>query len=229
MLRLRTQILSPDARIALVATNYGELLNTTAGVDDAWGKEYFSRVIGPTLLRYEKSSTVTPNQTKTQPTKPNEEKKETDLSDLSMEELLLETEELLRMLDSGFYTNADDLPVSTETIKPVAMFDHFPKLPSRADGISQPLQSAIIILLQIVFSSVGHVQRASSKFVALKLMHRIALFSSDDIRLQRIIPFVTSLLNDSEPIVRASGISVLASVLSGKSYYLKHSSPTQNY
>ena len=229
MLRLRTQILSPDARIALVATNYGELLNTTAGVDDAWGKEYFSRVIGPTLLRYEKSSSVTPNQTKTQPTKPNEEKKETDLSDLSMEELLLETEELLRMLDSGFYTNADDLPVSTETIKPVAMFDHFPKLPSRADGISQPLQSAIIILLQIVFSSVGHVQRASSKFVALKLMHRIALFSSDDIRLQRIIPFVTSLLNDSEPIVRASGISVLASVLSGKSYYLKHSSPTQNY
>ena len=229
MLRLRTQILSPDARIALVATNYGELLNTTAGVDDAWGKEYFSRVIGPTLLRYEKSSSVTPNQTKTQPTKPNEEKKETDLSDLSMEELLLETEELLRMLDSGFYTNADDLPVSTETIKPVAMFDHFPKLPSRADGISQPLQSAIIILLQIVFSSVGHVQRTSSKFVALKLMHRIALFSSDDIRLQRIIPFVTSLLNDSEPIVRASGISVLASVLSGKSYYVKLSSPTQNF
>ena len=229
MLRLRTQILSPDARIALVATNYGELLNTTAGVDDAWGKEYFSRVIGPTLLRYEKSSTVTPNQTKTQPTKPNEEKKETDLSDLSMEELLLETEELLRRFDTGFYNNADDLSVPTETIKPVAMFDHFPKLPSRADGISQPLQSAIIILLQIVFSSVGHVQRASSKFVALKLMHRIALFSSDDIRLQRIIPFVTSLLNDSEPIVRASGISVLASVLSGKSYYLKHSSPTQNY
>ena len=51
-------------------------------------------------------------------------------------------------------------------------------------------------------------------FYLLKV-HRIALFSSDDIRLQRIVPFVTSLLHDSEPIVRASGISVLASVLSG--------------
>jgi phosphoinositide-3-kinase regulatory subunit 4 len=191
------------------------------GVDDAWGKEYFSRVIGPTLLRYKNSSSVTPNQAKAQPTKPAEEKKETDLSDLSMEELLIETEDLLRQLDSGFYTNADNSSTQTETIKPVAMFDHFPKLSCRIDGSSQPSQSAIIILLQIVFSSVGHVQRASSKFVALKLMHRIALFSSDDIRLQRIIPFVISLLNDSEPIVRASGISVLASVLSGKSFYLK--------
>lgn len=226
MLRLRTQILSPDARIALVATNYGELLNTTAGVDDAWGAEYFSRVIGPTLHRYEKSSSATPNQTKAQSTKPSEEKKEMDISELSMEELLFETEELLRQLDSGFYTNADDSSMPKDTIK--AMVDHFPKLPSRNDGSSHPSQSAIIILLQIVFSSVGHVQRASSKFVALKLMHRIALFSSDDIRLQRIIPFVTSLLNDSEPIVRASGISVLSSVLSGKSYYIKLSSSTQN-
>jgi len=226
MLRLRTQILSPDARIAMVAMNYGELLNTTVGVDDAWGKEYFSRVIGPTLLRYKNSSSVTPNQAKAQPTMPAEEKKETDLSDLSMEELLIETEDLLRQLDSGFYTNADNSSTQTETIKPVAMFDHFPKLSFRIDGSSQPSQSAIIIPLQIVFSSVGHVQRASSKFVALKLMHRIALFSSDDIRLQRIIPFVISLLNDSEPIVRASGISVLASVLSGKSYYLKLSMST---
>ena len=50
----------------------------------------------------------------------------------------------------------------------------------------------------------------------LVVVHRIAIYSSDEIRLQRIVPFVTSLLNDSEPIVRASGISVLASALSGE-------------
>ena len=47
-------------------------------------------------------------------------------------------------------------------------------------------------------------------------VHRIAMFTSDEIRLQRIVPFVTSLLQDSEPIVRASGINVLSSVLSSK-------------
>jgi len=47
-------------------------------------------------------------------------------------------------------------------------------------------------------------------------VHRIALVSTDEIRLQRIVPFVTSLLQDSESIIRASGISVLASVLSGE-------------
>jgi phosphoinositide-3-kinase regulatory subunit 4 len=217
MLRLRTRILSPDARIALVAMKYGEILRATVGVDDDWGSAYFSRLIGPTLRRCADSTSADVDRPKTEP-KSSEETKRIDLSDLSMNELLLETEDLLRQIDSGaFDFNADNPSDLTDTTPPVvAMVDHFPKSSSRADWQSQPppSQSSIIILLQVVFSSVGHVQRASSKFVALKLMHRIAIFSSDEIRLQRIVPFVTSLLNDSEPIVRASGISVLASVLS---------------
>ena len=90
-----------------------------------------------------------------------------------MDELLLETEDLLRQLDSGaFDPNADNpSDPTTTTATVVAMFDHFPKSSSRADWQSQPppSQYSIIILLQVVFSSVGHVQRASSKFVALKL------------------------------------------------------------
>jgi hypothetical protein len=172
MLRLRTRILSPDARIALVAMKYGEILRATVGVDDDWGSAYFSRLIGPTLRRCADSSSAEVDQTNTKP-KSSEETKRKDLSDLSMDELLLETEDLLRQLDSGaFDPNADNPSDPTNTTATVvAMFDHFPKSSSRADWQSQPSpsQSSIIILLQVVFSSVGHVQRASSKFVALKL------------------------------------------------------------
>jgi len=223
MLRLRTQILSPDARIALVACNYGDILKATVGLDDEWGVAFFSRVLGPTLRCFEnpplkaddvKSGLIARNEKK-----PDEVKdSRTDLSNFSLDELLLETEDLLRQLDSvGFASNVEYTPdeADLKLPKPLAVFDHYPKPPSEGILSPQPFpaQSSIIILLQVVFSSVGHVQRASSKFVALKMMHRIAMFSSDEIRLQRIVPFVTSLLQDPEPIMRASGISVLTSVL----------------
>jgi phosphoinositide-3-kinase regulatory subunit 4 len=253
MLRLRTHILSPDARIALVAMRYGEILMATVGENDDWGSAYFSRVIGPTLRRYVTSPAVIHRSER----RSSGETKRRDLSSLSMDELLLETENLLSQLDSGVF-NTEDSPEKTNNISPVAMTDRIPKSSYGADWQSKPSpsQESIIILLQVVFSSVGHVQHASSKFVALKLskccsikmihsirhslimpsyihlfnlVHRVAIFSSDEIRLQRIVPVVTLLLNDPEPIVRASGISVLASVLSGERIFLKLKSNTQDY
>ncbi|KAL7528126.1 hypothetical protein ACHAXR_005254, partial [Thalassiosira sp. AJA248-18] len=216
MLRLRSQILSPDARMALMASNYSEILKATVGVDDEWGSAYFSRLLGPTLRRF------ATDENKSEPISTKEEKQkegQKDISNSPLDELLKETEDLLRHLDSGVFvpnigSSPDQIDISLP--KPLQTFDHFPKSSSGANSLLQPSpsQSSLIILLQVVFSSMAHVQRASSKFVALKMMHRIALFSSDEIRLQRIVPFVTSLLQDAEPIVRASGISVLASVLS---------------
>jgi phosphoinositide-3-kinase regulatory subunit 4 len=172
-----------------------------------------------------------------------EKLKQKNITNISLDELLLETENFLRQLDSGaFVSNISDHRSEPILPKTLSMFDHFPKLSSGSNRLPSPSQSSIIILLQVVFSAVGHVQRPSSKFVALILsklsnvllnlclsdefelkvllfpsqVHRIALVSTDEIRLQRIVPFVTSLLQDSESIIRASGISVLASVLSGK-------------
>mmetsp|Transcript_11787 Transcript_11787/g.25449 ORF Transcript_11787/g.25449 Transcript_11787/m.25449 type:complete len:1357 (+) Transcript_11787:1-4071(+) len=224
MLRLRSQILSPEARIALVALNYGDILKATVGVNDEWGVAYFSRVLGPTLRRFENSSLQADDAKSGKfAVKGKKEavpkKNQNDPANFSLDELLAETEDLLRQLDSGvFLSNIENSPDQTDFAlpKPLSVFDQFHQSIPNANLVSQPspTQSSIIILLQVVFSSVGHVQRASSKFVALKMMHRIALFSSDEIRLQRIVPFVTSLLQDSEPIVRASGISVLTTVLS---------------
>ncbi|KAL9181694.1 hypothetical protein ACHAXT_012037 [Thalassiosira profunda] len=218
MLRLRTQILSPDARIALVACNYGGILKATVGVDDEWGAAYFARALGPSLRQFEDPVAAKDAPKSEKASKVGKSNAKSDLSHFSLDELLAETESLLSQLDSGVLAaNAESSSDQTEVALPksLSMFEK-PKGSdvNRAASQASPSQSAIIILLQVVFSSVGHVQRASSKFVALKLMHRIALFTSDEIRLQRIVPFVTSLLQDPESIVRASGISVLASVLS---------------
>ena len=219
MLRLRTQILSPDARMALVACKYGDILKDTVGVDDKWGNAYFSRLLGPTLRQYENSSASDSDKAKpgSVSAKDNEQQagSRPGLSTFSLDKLLQETENLLSQLDSGAFTSITGKSQDTTELslpKPLHAFEHIPKPPLGSQP--SPSQSSIIILLQVVFSSMEHVQRASSKFVALQMMHRISMFSSDDIRLQRIVPFVTSLLQDSEPIVRASGITVLASVLS---------------
>jgi len=182
-------------------------LKATVGVEDVWGDKYFSRVLGPTLRRIEGMTSPSLPTSKG----PSTTSAELDIGTFSLDKLLMETEMLLRQLDSGVdtvKTNSKDSQTSS-VAKVLKLADNFTQCTRQP---SAP-HSSIIVLLQVVFSTVRHVQRASSKFVALQLMHRIALFSSDEIRLQRIVPLVTSLLQDSEPIVRSSSISVLASVL----------------
>lgn len=173
MLRLRSQILSPDARIALVAINYGEILKATVGVDDEWGVAYFSRVIGPTLRRHLDGDPPFALKEKARPSE--NVVKQKNVNNISLDELLMETEDFLRQLDSGLLvSNLNDLsnhqnePILPKTL---SMFDHFPQSSSDSKWPSppSPSQTSIIILLQVVFSSVGHVQRPSSKFVALIL------------------------------------------------------------
>jgi phosphoinositide-3-kinase regulatory subunit 4 len=220
VLRLRTEIQSPDVRIALVACSYSDIVKATIGLDDEWGAAYFSRILGPTIQRFEGSPASSSKSDQ------NENKSKASnnhfggLCNLTLDELLSETESLMKQLDSGMFDpkNLNALPQHDNlspilSSKPTCLLDNTSKFADESLQ-STPSQASIIVILQVILSSVRHVRRTSSKFVALKLMHRIALFSSDEIRLQRIVPIVTSLLQDSEPIVRALGISVLTSVLS---------------
>ena len=218
MLRFRTEIQSPDVRISLVASHYSSIMKATVGVEDEWGSAYFSRILGPSMCGYEsvsKSNSETKSDRskqatsgKAQPDSP---------TNLTLNELLAETEDLLRQLDSGSFdpqafTQKDVLSPMPNPNLPCILKDS-----AKINGSSPPTnpsQASLIIILQVVFSSVRHVRRTSSKFIALKLMHRMALYSSDEIRLERIVPFITSLLQDSEAIIRALAISILTSVLS---------------
>ncbi|EJK60764.1 hypothetical protein THAOC_18830 [Thalassiosira oceanica] len=53
LLRLRTEVHGPDARIALVACHYGRIMGEAAGVHDGEGVAQFRRLVGPELLGHE--------------------------------------------------------------------------------------------------------------------------------------------------------------------------------
>ena len=216
MLRLRTEIHSPDVRICLVACNYSSIMKATVGVEDEWGTAYFSRILGPTMCRYE-STSASNNAIESDGSKQatSVKAKSDSLANLTLNELLAETEDLLRQLDSGSYD--PQAFTQNEDLSPTPNLPCILKDSAKINGVASPANpshASLIIILQVVFSSVRHVRRTSSKFIALKLMHRIALYSSDEIRLERIVPFITSLLLDSEAIIRALAITILTSVLS---------------
>ena len=217
MIRLRTEIQSPDVRIALVACNYSSILNATVGVVDEWGASFFSRLLGPTMRRYEGFSArhnIQQHNESSQRKSDTIQKGSGSLATLDLNELLAETEDLLRKLDYGGLRaiKQNDVSLQESILKPIHLIEHGAELLSSSSP-STPSQASLIIFLQVVFSSIRHVRRTSSKMIALKVIHRIALFSSDGIRLERIVPMVTFLLQDSEPIIKALGISVLTSVL----------------
>jgi phosphoinositide-3-kinase regulatory subunit 4 len=75
-------------------------------------------------------------------------------------------------------------------------------------------KSSLLVYLQLIRSTVHHVQRPTSKLVALQLMKRVGRFLTDETSLQRIVPIAVSLLQDQDPLVRASAIQVLALTVS---------------
>ena len=145
-----------------------------------------------------------------------DEKKEEDL-------LLAETEALLRQIEmdplfTGVASSAADHKLNEintkeaqeqkegiETTLTQAGLRHLAQTPSAA---------ALIIFVQFILSNVRHAERPSSKQVALQLLLRLAKFSTDQVRLQRIVPNIVSMLDDTDASVRAMSINVLTTILS---------------
>ena len=73
---------------------------------------------------------------------------------------------------------------------------------------------SLIIFVQFIISTIRYTQKPSSKVVGLQLLGRISQYASDEVRLQRIVPTIVSILHDSDAAVRAICITVLTAVLS---------------
>ena len=226
-------VVTPDARLAKAAAFYSEILYETMGILDHDAKAYFDKVLGRTAVGLMKdvddsnvtSTSNTVDSSSNQP-KPDiksipaeEEKKESD-----QHSLFAETEELLKKLEA--------LTIDEEEV--VSMASREASVVTRAPGISKKesdnkfskdddqsktrrsklSESSLLIYLQLVLSTVRHVHRPASKLVALQLMKRIGRYTTDEARLQRIVPVAVSLLQDQDPLVRASAIEVLTSTIS---------------
>ena len=71
----------------------------------------------------------------------------------------------------------------------------------------------LVILVQVVLSSIRHTQHPSSRLVGLRLILEFSTFVNDEVRLQRMIPIIVCFLEDTDTFVRATAIRVLTSVL----------------
>jgi phosphoinositide-3-kinase regulatory subunit 4 len=208
--------LAPDARLAKAAAYYGSVVYETMGIDDVPGRTYFEKVLGTkTAARMGTSkeggskedqpglSALTGTQ--------QEEKKESE-----HDTLLAETEALLKKLEALSFDEdvvltiaADDATTPSGTQSAGLHVTAKPKVKR-----SQMSKSSLLVYLQLVLSTVRHVQRPTTKLVALQLMDRVGKYSTDEARLQRIVPVTVSLLHDQDPLVRASAIQVLTSTIS---------------
>uniref|UniRef100_A0A7S3VB41 non-specific serine/threonine protein kinase n=1 Tax=Chaetoceros debilis TaxID=122233 RepID=A0A7S3VB41_9STRA len=231
--RLRFEVLSPDARIALAAINYGEVVRKTVGVDDAVGTRFFQETAGPAITklfcrdsdkdvvnceerqgdRIENHDVDGYGDERSKKTITTKDVSCCDPFQMDCDKLLKETNRLLREIEInnvssgaqyGVIKSEEEMNKSAKEKDSCATFCEMPQTPSSA---------ALVIFVQFILSTICHTQWPSSKLVGMQLLLRLARFSTDSVRLQRIVPTLVSNLMDTDPNVRSMAITVLTAVL----------------
>jgi len=175
-------------------------------------KRYFQDVCGPSARSREGniSNAFLPS------TKYN-----TDMSNLqhnSLRNLISNTEKLLKQLEAGEsapekIVNDHDVNKLMDYLRENTRLAENGNKSSQSNYKNPPHSSPLLILTQFVLSTIRHVQHPSSKLVSLNLLRYFSGYVNDEARLQRIVPVVVSLLNDTDSVVRATSIRVLSDVL----------------
>ncbi|EQC25017.1 VPS15 protein kinase [Saprolegnia diclina VS20] len=216
----------PDARIRLVCKYYGRIVRELVGVDDKEGEAFFTHRLkeGYGSDRSHFTDDVA-QRMYSEMEHPVDGPPPTDESEHVAETLLLtqakfsvyakrKHETLKRMKKASIkpsppireeeasvsgVDDGDVLPASDVSTRP-------PHLPSHQNGI--------MIILSLLCSSVRHCGVPQSKLTALQLITRLGAFADDEVRLQRLVPFVMEVLDDACAAVRAEAIRCVTSLLS---------------
>lgn len=201
--RVTCEEVTPDARMAIAASYYGKILRSTVSVYDKEGESYFHKILGPSMNQglENDSHDATNNKDSTQEVL-------SEVGNNSKDRLLAETEALLKKLESPTFD--DDEPLS---VMPESTYHSRVSKEELVPSSSPEAASSLLIYLQLILSTVRNVQRPSTKLVSLQLLERLGTYSSDETKLQRIVPTSISLLHDQDPLVRASAVQVMTSTL----------------
>lgn len=194
--RITNTVKTPDARIALAAANYNHVLVATVGINDDDGKKYFANVLGPSFCLAEDL-----DYSRTEP-----EETKISVEAIDHAKLMAETESLLKRLQVMDW-DEDETPSEQKT-------RNLSKNEEKRAELKAHSPDSLLIYIQLILVSMRHVYRPSSKIIALELLDRLAKHSSDETRLQRIIPSTISLLQDQDPLVRALALKVMTKTLS---------------
>jgi len=216
-------IITPDARLALAALYYEQVLWETLGVKDPKGVAYLQRVLGSTKVEMEFGETTTTTTTNDTTTQTNAKAKSEMEQESSIDDLFAETEALLAKLDSLTLLDDNatdnkskgDSTSETSKSKPQSMTDAITDTSTATEKRTDLCKASLLIYLQLILASIRHVQRPTSKLVALQMLTRLCdLCDSDEIRLQRMVPVSIALLQDQDALVRAAAVKFLSHVVS---------------
>lgn len=196
-----TSVMTPDAKITMAVQEYANIIWECMGVQDLDNTIQFERMLGP--------DTVGSKQQK--------EQIQAHLSPktvMSVENLFAETEELLKLLEAVDLGKNDLATTASMDDSSKTKSDAEVKQVNKTAHRSVLCKNSLLIYLQLILSTIRHVQRPASKLVALQLVKSLLVHTSDEARLQRIVPVLVSMLHDQDPLVRASVIQVLTHTLS---------------
>jgi phosphoinositide-3-kinase, regulatory subunit 4 len=197
--------MAPDARIAVAASVFTQVLRKTHGIRDNKATNYLSKIIGPTMWQVENPlEKMLPNENLSS---------STTLEELEFHDLLKETEELLRRLDNLESSEFDQIQSSAKSNSKIHEGD-VKHNQLHEENVSETSPESLLIFTQIILANLRHVNKPSTKIVALQLIQHISHYSSDETRLQRLVPSAVFHLQDQDPLVRAMSLYTLTDALS---------------
>lgn len=221
-------VLTPDARLALAAAHYEEVVWETLGVKDPQGVAYLKQVLGPAVMMSPSDKENITTSVDNGAVKMQETPHSTEIEKggeqqqfQSSEDLFAETEALLKKLDSLTLFDGDEEKTdkNDSLTSPSSPSRLTAETPSSQTNItvkrSDACKSSLLIYLQLILASIRHVRHPTSKVVALQMLTRMCdLCGSDEVRLQRMVPVSIALLQDQDALVRASALKFLTHVVS---------------
>lgn len=215
--------LEPEEKINTIMRDFDDLLARFTGTPQAPAPKSPQRSPSPPLSpKGNNSTTLTSDRAKEMDKIWNNEEiaKEKAAEERAFRSLM-DTEEALQRLESGepLTLPPDDLPAtpsppSMSQSKPIinadtcalsADFDA-PKAPTT---LPPPGSEGAVMLLAMVTAFLHSCRSPSAKLTALDFFDRCATVVDSEARLQRIVPYVLSLINDESALVRADAIRVL--------------------
>jgi len=225
MQSLHVNARTPDERVLTVCRNYGPAVQELAGLSDPAGEAFFRHYL--IIAEGQASEERAPPSSHPSPPHATEEERQ-DAASEDLLQLMEETRRIIEEVNGEEFYDVPDVAV-TGYIGKVA--PHIPRAPPRRHLQSSPTAYAkksetgggnhgsleggnmLIILVQVVLSTMRHVRFPSTKLLALVLLVRLSQHLDDEAKLQRLVPYVVTMLEDPVAPVQASAVRALRSIL----------------
>ncbi len=213
---------TPDAKILEVCKNYGRIMANIVGIVDPAGQKFFEDRINQHSRESFGEDSFKDLQAVNNPgfavlARAERSKDATK----SPEELL----DMLRAIESSMEELFDGDASGDSTIAGEVLGKSGNELSKDRTAMSQENEfhgkfsqvsktgNGMVVVIQLICSCVESVNSCNTRLTALWLLQRFAMFCDDDVRLQRVVPFLVAMFRDRFALIRAAAIRGVTQVL----------------